>query len=83
MPEEMRAALNLFFTLRRYKMKRRKSSKKFGHLKKINGLLFFRFDNCGPFEGGPGTVSNAFLLIITLLGSSSKYRKCYVTVEKL
>ena len=35
------------------------------------GLLFFRFADCGSFEGGPeANVSNAFLPNATLLGSS-------------
>ena len=39
------------------------STKNWAFLKKINGLLFFRFDNCGPLEEGHGAnVSNAFLL---------------------
>ena len=51
----MRAALNKFFTPPHYnKIKRQGSREKFRCLKKIIGLLFFRFDDCGPFEGeGP------------------------------
>ena len=45
--------------------------KKLGAFKKINGLLFFRFDNCGPLERRPGAnVTNAFLFNTNLLGSS-------------
>ena len=36
--------------------------KKLGVLEKINGLLFFRFDNCGHLERGhEANVSDAFL----------------------
>ena len=47
------------------------STKNWAFLEKLNGLLFFRFDNCGPFEGGHGAnVSNALFFNMTLLGSS-------------
>ena len=72
MPGEVRAALILFFTPRRNQMKREAPAKNLGIFRKINGLLFFRFGDCGPFEGGGGgtNVSNAFLLSRTLLGFS-------------
>ena len=58
MPGEMCAFLNKLFTLRHYKMKRR------SYREKIIGLLFFCFDNCGPFEGGTGHMSpTPFFLI--------------------
>ena len=52
MPGEVRAALILFFTPRRNQMKREAPAKNLGIFRKINGLLFFRFGDCGPFEGG-------------------------------
>ena len=50
--------------------------KNLGILEKIDGVLFFHFVNCGPFEGGPGAnVSNAFLPNTILLGSSGYFLK--------
>ena len=38
--------------------------------KKIIGLLFFRFDDCGPFKNGPrANISDIFLPNTILLGS--------------
>ena len=46
--------------------------KKLSVFEKYNGLLFFRFDNCGPLEGEHGAnVSKAFFINTNLLGSSS------------
>ena len=41
MPEEMRAALNKFFTLRFYKTKRRSSRKKIEHFQKKVVVYYF------------------------------------------
>ena len=38
------------------KMKREVLAKIWAFLEKNYGLLFFRFYNCGPFEGGPGAI---------------------------
>ena len=72
MPGEMRAALNKFYYFASLQDKETKLPQKlWAFLEKNNGLLFFRFDDCGPFEKGPGTnVSNAFLLNTTSLGYS-------------
>ena len=44
----MPGVLNIFFA---------SFHKKFGFFEKIKGLLFFGFDNCGPFEVGTGQMS--------------------------
>ena len=65
----MPGILNNFFTPR-HSDKEAKLPLRIWALKKINGLLFFRFYNCGPFEGEPvANVSNVLLFNTTLLGS--------------
>ena len=56
MPGEMHAALNKVFTPRHSK-EPQLPQKNLTFLEKISGLLFFRFYDCGPFEGGPGQMS--------------------------
>ena len=66
----MPGILNKLFT-RRHSGEAKLPQKIWAFLKKINGLLVFRFYNCGLFEGGPGAnISYAFLFNTTLLGSS-------------
>ena len=75
MPGEMRAALNIFFYTTSLKDKEAKFLRKiWAFLEKIKGSLFFRFDDCVPFEGRPGAnVFNSFLLNTILLGSSGYF----------
>ena len=71
-------ALNLIilFTPRHYTIKDKAFARNLGILEKIYGLLFFRFNDCKPFEGGPGAnVSSAFLFNLTPLGSSGYFLK--------
>ena len=63
MHREMRAALNKFFTPNHYKMRGESPANIWKFLEKYNGFLFFRFDDCGPFKGGPwANISYDFLL---------------------
>ena len=48
------AVLNKCFTPRHCKIKSEAPAKIWASLEKINGLLFFGFYNCGPFEESPG-----------------------------
>ena len=64
----MHAVLNELFTLRHLRCRGEAPTQILSIFRKIKGLLFFRFDDCGQFEGGPGAnVSNAFFLNSTLL----------------
>ena len=56
MPGEMHAVLNKVFTPRNSE-EPKLPQKILTFLEKISGLLFFRFYDCGPFEGGPGQMS--------------------------
>ena len=44
----------MFYTTLLYGEKTKLPRKFWAFLEKINGLLFFNFDYCGPFKGGPG-----------------------------
>ena len=60
-----------FFTPCHYKMKAKLPQKILAFLEKIKDLSFFRFNDYGPFERGPGkNISNAFPFNMTLPGSS-------------
>ena len=68
MREKMRFVLNKFFTPRHKDEGAKLLRKIWAFLEKINHLLFFRFYDCGPFDGGAVVnISNVFLINTALL----------------